>query len=158
MQLRVLLVLLSVAFASTALGADSLFFGRALENSYEGHRIHRCPEGAICNDSLYRWKLIAERTVAGPGISGRVDAVAEQDTAATPQYVGTLKVFLLRPASDLPFLPHFTSAKYYLVSLSPLYKDGSYCLSVDPRESAPKLRGVHANSDGTFCFPADQFR
>ena len=162
-QRGVLFTLFYVTLASTASGTDTLVLGRAVSNSYVGHSIHHCEPGEICRESLYRWIIDAKRTLAGPSVSGHTEAVIDQETAATQAFVDSTRLFLLRPASDLPFLPHFSNARYYLVSLSPLYEDGNYCLSVNPMENEPRsqaarITGIRVDSDGDYCFPAAQFK
>jgi hypothetical protein len=101
-----LLTLLSIALVSPVRPAGTLVLGRALNNSYVGHSLYRYQVGEICRDSLYRWTIVAKRTVTGPRIAGRVEAVVDQETAATQAFVDSIRLFLLRPASDLPFLGH----------------------------------------------------
>jgi hypothetical protein len=74
----------------------------------------------------------------------------------TLTYLRSLRLFVLRPLTEIRDAPRASDAKYYLVASSPIYKDGSYCISVEPTELGLALKNVRTGSDGTFCFDHKQ--
>jgi hypothetical protein len=138
-----------VALISPALGADSIVLARALSNSYAASV--PCPEDEICLDVLYRWAIDPKRTVAGPKIKGRIEAIRFQHVGVNDGYLKSLHLFVLRPIGEVE-VPHPPNVTYYLVSSSPIYDDGNYCISVDPKSSGLHLKNVVAGNDGDFCF------
>jgi hypothetical protein len=150
--LGILLFVVSPAYA-----ADSIVIGRALNNSYAKAlsdsylAAKRCPEDTICMDVIYRWTIDPERVIAGPAIKGRIRALNFQHTDLNNRYVESVRLFVFRPIADVE-IPHSPDDRYYLVSSSPIYEDGTYCISVDPSTSGLKLKNVTEKNDGSFCF------
>jgi hypothetical protein len=140
---------LSITLASAAFAADSVVVGRALSDSYAASL--PCPKDEICLDALYRWVIDSERTIAGPKVRGRIAAQRSQHADVTDSYLQSLRLFVLRPISEVE-APHSAGVKYYLVSSSPIYEDGKYCISVDPSISGLKLQHVTVGNDGSYCF------
>jgi hypothetical protein len=147
-------VLAFATLAFSAFGADSVVVGRAISNTYSAGL--PCGENEICLDSIYLWVIDPAKDLAGPKINGRVIAETYQHVGGNSHYLRSLRLFVLRPLTEIRDAPHASDAKYYLVASSPIYKDGSYCISVDPTELGLALKNVWAGSDGTFCFDHKQ--
>jgi hypothetical protein len=148
----ILLALISPAYA-----ADSIVIGRAASNSYAKalsdsyDAVRGCPEDYICMDVIYRWFIDPAKTVAGPALKGRIRALTFQHTGVNDRYLKSLRLFVFRPIADLE-IPHSSDDRYYLVSSSPVYDDGTYCISVDPSASGLQLKNVTERNDGYYCF------
>ena len=134
----------------TAIATDSVVLGKGLSNAFVSEI--SCPEDLICMDSVFIWELEAKRTVAGPGISGRVRATTTQHTEATQQFVGSVKIFVLRPIEDSALRASY-GVDYEIVTLSPRYKGNRFCLLVDPKEIGLDVQSVQ-NEHGFYCFSA----
>lgn len=152
--MKLFCVLAFATLASTAFGADSVVMGRAISNTYSAGL--PCGETKICLDSIYLWVIDPAKSLAGPKISRRVTAETYQHVGVNRRYLRSLRLFVLRPLTEIRDAPHAIDAKYYLVASSPIYKDGSYCISVDPTELGLTLKNVRTGSDGTFCFDHKQ--
>jgi len=139
--------------ASSAFGADSVVVGRAISNTYSAGL--PCGENEICLDSIYLWVIDPAKALAGPKINGRITAETYQHVGVNRHYLRSLRLFVLRPLTEIRDA-RASDAKYYLVASSPIYKDGSYCISVDPTELGLALKNVRTGSDGTFCFDHKQ--
>ena len=146
-----------LALVSPAYAADSIVIGRALSNSYaralsDSYEAAKpCPEDYICMDVIFRWVIDPERIVAGPALKGRIKALTFQHTGVNDRYLKSLRLFVFRPIGDIE-IPHSPDDGYYLVSSSPVYDDGTYCISVDPSASGLQLKNVTKRNDGNFCF------
>jgi hypothetical protein len=138
------------ALASTASGEDSIVIGRALSDAYAAAL--PCAEDEICMDSLYRWVIDSAKTLAGPKVDGRIIAESYQHVGVNNRYLKSLRLFVLRPATETRDAPHAPGVKYFLVSSSPIYEDGNYCLSIDPGATGLRLKNVMVRNDGTYCF------
>jgi hypothetical protein len=148
----VLILLLGVTLASPALGADTVAIGKGISNSFASDLT--CEGETICLDSLYMWIFDATRTVSGPTVKGRTKALIAQHVDATPQFVKSVELFVLRPIEDVK-LRRSSGANYYLLSVSPRYADDMYCVSVDPEDlglNLPKLEVTREAEGGHFCF------
>lgn len=153
-MVRLAVVLGVLAFAAPAVAEDSVVIGHGISNAFLSDSL--CTEHSLCMDANYVWVLDADRTVAGPSVSGRVRAIASQHTDATGAFVQSVELFVLRPIKDSP-LRKSSGAEYYLVSLSPRYSEVRYCLSVKPSDVGLKLSASDVVVDagrGGFCFPA----
>jgi hypothetical protein len=140
------------AVAPVAVAADSVVLGHGVSNAFLSPQ--PCPEGSICMDSNYVWVLHADRTVAGPTVTGRVRAIASQHTEATSQFVKSVELFVLRPIQD-PSVRKSSGAEYYLVSPSRKNTLGQYCLLVRPADVGLALNAAEVKVDsdnGYFCF------
>jgi hypothetical protein len=120
-----LIVVAVMVSAGRAFAATSVLIGYGLNNEYVA--AVACPDNAVCLDSLYRWEFQSTRTVAGPPISGRVRAVIVAHTQATPSYVRSVELFVVKPIDD-PKLRRAYRAEYTLVALSRRDKSGRYCV------------------------------
>ena len=138
-----------ITLASPAFGADSIVMGRALGESYAARS--PCAEDEICLDALFRWVINPEKTVAGPKLKGRIVALRFQHVDVTSPYLQSLRLLVLRPIAEVG-VPHSSDVEYVLVSPSPIYGDGNYCISVDPSISGLKLKKVTVANDGDYCF------
>jgi hypothetical protein len=142
--------------AMLASAADSVVIGYGVRNSFLATA--RCDAGSICLDAQYLWILKAARTVAGPVVAGEVRAVATQHADATPQFVSSAELFVLRPVTDAP-LRKASGADFYLVALSPRDAAGSYCLPVRPTSVGLHLPPGKVNARGdSYCFDARLLR
>lgn len=142
----IFLVLVPQAYA-----ADSIIIGRAVSNSYAkalDEAAGPCPEDSICLDAIFRWIIVPTSTLAGPPLKGRIRALTYQHTGMNDKSV---RLFVLRPIGNVE-IPHSHDDRYYLVSSSPVYDDGTYCISVDPCASGLHLRNVTKRGDGNYCF------
>jgi hypothetical protein len=105
---------------------------------------------------MYQWVIDVKRTVAGPTVNGRVTALIQQHMGATPRFVESVKLFVLRPIPDAA-LRESSGANFYLVSVSPRDDKGMYCLSVNPRDVGLNIQKsrvtINPNGDG-YCFEA----
>jgi hypothetical protein len=99
-------------------------------------------------DGIFRWIIDPARAVSDPALKGRIRALTFQHTEANDKL---FRLFVLRPLEDIE-IPHSPGDKYYLVSASPIYDDGTYCISVDPSASGLQLKHVTKGNDGYFCF------
>jgi hypothetical protein len=147
--MRPIYVLALIALAPSAFGADSLVMGRALSDSYAA--VLPCAEDEICLDSLYRWIIDPAKTLAGPKIRRRITAERFQHADMKGGYLQSLRLFVLRPIAEVD-APHSTDVTYFIISSSPIYEDGNYCISVDPSSIGLNLKKVTAQNDGTYCF------
>jgi hypothetical protein len=84
-------------------------------------------------------------------VLGRTKALNFQHTDLIRTYLNSVHLFVLRPIVEVE-VAHSPDVKFYLVSSSPIYKDGNYCISVDPRASGLNLKDVVQNSHGDYCF------
>lgn len=140
-------LLLNPAFA-----ADSVVIGRDVSNEYIGEA--KCPADHICLNSIWVWEFDAKRTIAGPKLNGKVRALTEQDASATASYIASVEVFVVRPIRDSKVREKF-GVSYRLVSVSPLYHDGKYCLSEEPVKIGLRLSKSQIAVDpasGYYCF------
>lgn len=152
-QIALLILLL---ISTEVFGEDSIVLGRGISNEYISDL--PCPQGFICLDSMYLWEFAAKRTVVGPAVKGKVRFLAEQHTEALPKYVRSVELFILRPIEDKSVVES-TGAHYYLLSLSPRYDNGTFCVSVDPLEAGLKLARSDVTVDpdsGYHCFKANR--
>jgi hypothetical protein len=152
--MKLFCVLAFATLASSAFGADSVVVGRAISNTYSAGL--PCGENEICLDSIYLWVIDPAKALAGPKINGRLTAETYQHVGVNRHYLRSLRLFVLRPLTEIRDALRASDAKYYLVASSPIYKDGSYCISVDPTELGLALKNVRTGSDGTFCFDHKQ--
>jgi hypothetical protein len=97
-MVRPAVLLGTLAIATPALAEDSVVLGHGVSNAFLGEL--PCPERSLCVDANYVWVLDADRTVAGPGVTGRVRAIATQHTDATAQFVKSVELFVLSPIQD----------------------------------------------------------
>jgi hypothetical protein len=149
----VALLFAGVIATSPILAADSVVLGKGISNAYAADLM--CAQSEICLDSVYVWEFDAERTVAGPGVSGRVRAVIVQHADATPEFVRSVRLFVVRPIEDLKMRETY-DAQYRLLALSPLYRRGKYCLSVSPEEVGLQIAASQIEMDPDsdyYCFP-----
>jgi hypothetical protein len=129
-----------LALMPTAYAADSIVIGKAVSNSYAKdlsdsyEAANPCPEDSLCMDVIFRWVIDPKKIIAGPAPKGRVKALTFQHTGVNDHYLKSLRLFVFRPIGDVE-IPHSSDDRYYLVSSSPLYDDGTYCISVDPSAS-----------------------
>jgi len=149
---RLVLALTALTAGLSAFAADSVVIGRGISNSFLSNV--DCPTGSLCLDARYLWVLASNRTVAGPPVEGQVRAISMQHTDATPQFVGSVELFVLRPIESAA-LRTSSGADFYIVALSARDSAGRYCLPVDPTTvglhlDRTKLRAVH----GSYCFDA----
>jgi hypothetical protein len=132
---------------------DSVVLGHGVGNSF----LHDlpCADDSLCVGGSYVWVLRARRTVVGPPIVGTVRALGMQHGDATTQLVKAAELFVLRPIDD-PRVRESSGAQYYLVALSPRYPDGSYCLSVKPKDVGLELApaDIEAQPGRPYCFKA----
>lgn len=152
--MKLLYVLAFATLASSAFGADSVFVGRAVSNTYWAG--HPCGENEICMDSIYLWVIDSSKALAGPKIAGRITAETYEDVGVNRRYLESLRLFVLRPLTETRDAPPAPNAKYYVVSFSAIYEDGNYCISIDPATVGLTLKNVRAGSDGTYCFDHKQ--
>jgi hypothetical protein len=141
-----------VAVACPAFGTDTVVIGRGVSNTF-AYKMS-CPPDLVCLDAMYRWVIDVKRTVAGPAVKGHVTALVAQHVDATPQFVESTRLFVLRPVQDLP-LPDTFGANFYLLSVSPRDNMGRYCISVNPRDVGLKIdrsRVTIDSNSGKFCF------
>ena len=154
-MVRALAVLLGAfAVATVAAAADSVVLGHGVSNVFLSAQ--PCPKDSVCMDASYVWVLDADRTVAGPTVTGRIRAIASQHTDATSQFVKSVELFVLRPIQDSS-VRKLSGAQYYLVSLSPRDPLGRYCLSMRPADVGLTLDAAEVtvdSSSGYFCFSA----
>jgi hypothetical protein len=102
-------------------------------------------------DVIFRWDIDPARVIAGPAPKGRIKALTLQHTGVNDRYLKSLRLFVFRPIECVE-IPHSSDDKYYLVSSSPVYDDGTYCISVDPGASGLQLKNVTKSNDGYYCF------
>jgi len=154
-MIRILAAFLSICVAAmpTVAAEYSVVVGRGVSNSFLSDG--PCHGAITCLDAWYVWVLDADRTVAGPKVSGRVKAITPQHTEATLKFVESVELFVLRAIED-PRLAGSSGAKYSIVSLSPRYSGDRYCLWFDPKVVGLKLEPseIVVDSDGSFCFKA----
>jgi hypothetical protein len=153
-MVRLVAVLGAFAIAGPAVAEDSVVLGHGISNAFLSNL--PCTPGSICMDANYVWILDADRTVAGPRITGQVRAISAQHIGATDLFVKSVELFVLRPIHDSA-LQKVSGAKYSLVSLSPRDSQGRYCLSVAPKDVGLKVEDSEVSVDpssGYFCFKA----
>ncbi len=102
-------------------------------------------------DAVYSWSINVTKTLAGPEVRGQVRAVTMQHVGVNDRFRKSIRLFVLRPIADAD-IAHPPDVTYYLMSLSPVYENGSYCLSVDPAAVGLKLKSVTVDEEGNFCF------
>ena len=145
------------ALVSPAYGTDTIVIGRAVDNSYAGtltdsyNAANPCPPDSICMDGIYRWVINSMRIVAGPTLKRHIIALDFQHIGVNADYLKSLRLFVLRPIGEVE-ISHLPGDRYYLVSPSPVYEDGSFCISVDPSASGLRVKNVTKRNDGSFCF------
>ena len=143
---------LLVAVASPASAIDSVVIGKGVSNTF-AYKVN-CPPDFVCLDAMYQWVIDVDRTVVGPAAKGRITALVAQHVDATPQFVKSSRLFVLRPIQDL-LLPDTFGANFYLLSVSPPDNMGRYCLSVNPGDVGLKIdqsRVTIDSNSGNFCF------
>lgn len=155
-MIRGILALMLLTTGAQTFAADSVVIGHGKSNWFFAKA--PCPPGDICLDAQYVWLLHARRTVAGPPVKGEARAISMQHVAATPRYVHSVELFVLRPIDDAA-LRKSSGAAYYLVALSPRYPSGRYCLAVNPvtlgiHLSQPPVR----DDEESFCFDSKLLR
>ena len=139
---------------SFAVAADSVVLGHGVSNEFLSQTT--CAATMLCTDALYVWVIDADRTIVGPRVAGRVRAIFLQHTDARSTFVKSVELFVLRPLKDASLRKSY-GADYSLVSLSPRYSEGRYCLSVKPSDvglDVPASAVVVDAGRGQFCFPA----
>jgi len=145
-------VLLGLGIARVVAAADSVVIGHGVGNSFLSEV--PCPATNICLDSRYIWTLVADRTVVGPAVKGEVRAIAIQHTEATPQFVHSVELFVLRPIAEAT-LRSSSGADFYIDALSPRDTAGRYCLAMDPLEVNLHIATSNIHKvDGAYCFDA----
>ena len=148
---QILLVVLA-AIATKVYGEDSVVLGRGISNEYASDL--PCSKDSICMNSMYMWTFAAKRTIVGPEVKGKVRFLAAQHTDATPKFVKSVELFVLRPIDDKK-VAETSGAQYYLLSLSPRYENGTYCISVNPEEVGLRLQKSDVSIDresNYYCF------
>jgi hypothetical protein len=143
----------ALVITSAATASDSVVLGHGVSNAFLSQE--PCAQPSPCVDASYVWVLDATRTVVGPNVAGRVRAIATQHTAATPQFVKSVELFVLRPIGDQS-LKRTSRAKFYLVALSARNPDNRYCLTVKPSDVGLHLEPSMVTRDTTtgYCFSA----
>jgi len=157
-MLRSTLVLSILVGAVGNANADSVVIGRGISNGFVA--LPACPPDRICMNSLYVWEFRARRTVVGERVVGRVRAVAAQHVDATPEFVQSVELFVVRPIDD-PAIREEFGVELYLVALSPAYEDSTYCLPESPAtyglDIADNEVSIDPDSD-YYCFPISLVR
>jgi hypothetical protein len=152
------LTLIALLVAGQGWAADTVLVGTGLTNSYVS--AGDCSPGAICLDAVYVWELEAKRVVAGPAVEGRIRALSAQHVGATPKYVRSVEVFVLRPVDNAQQRRDY-GVTHALVALSPRYRGSRYCLSINPSEiglKVPKEKISVEPGSGNYCFSRDLLR
>jgi hypothetical protein len=144
---RLTIALIASMISEIALSDNSVVLGRGYSNTYV--------ERLGCVDDLgmncwFLWELVVDRTVAGPPVHGRVRALTLQHTDATSTFVKSVELFVLAPMQK----SDPTGATHTILSLSPRYPDGMYCVILDPEQlgipiDRPQIR---ARPEGSYCF------
>ena len=137
---------------TTAHSEDSVVLGRGISNEHAFNL--PCSQDSICMDSMFIWTFAAKRTIVGPEVKGKVRFLAAQHVDAVPRYVRSVELFILRQIDD-PELIKSTGAQYYLLSSSPRYSNGTYCIWTDPEEVGLRLKKSDVTIDpttGYYCF------
>jgi hypothetical protein len=146
-----------LAFMLPAYAADSIVIGNAVSNTFAkaltdaDKKARPCPEDSLCMDVIYRWVIDTERIIAGPTLKGPISALRFQHIGVNNRYLKSIRLFIFRPIAEVE-ISHFSNDRYYLVATSPLYEDGTYCISVDPAEIGLQLKTITKKDDGYFCF------
>jgi len=155
MMRLVILSVISFLLSGYVMAADSVILGSGLPNYFLA--IPSCSQDAgfttICLDADYIWVLESRHTISGPKIAGTIRAVSSQHVAASPDFLKSVELFVLRPIED-PVVRRNSHAAYYLVAVSPRDRSGLYCFSDDPAEFGLKLTDADVVRDGhgRFCF------
>lgn len=144
---RLTSVLIASMTWEAALGDNSVVLGRGISNAAVR------PLGCIDDLGIncwFLWELVVKRTVAGPPVPGRIRALTLQHTDATSAFVKSVQLFVLASIGK----PDPTGATHTILSLSPRYADGTYCVILDPQQlGIPIQRSqITARPDGSFCF------
>jgi hypothetical protein len=111
-------------------------------------------------NSSFRWEIDVRNTLAGPPIKGRVRAMAAQHAEALPSFVRSVEIFVLRPIVD-DSLRQQCGADFELVTLSPRYEGGRYCLQESPSQlglSVPESEISFEADTGSYCFASKLVR
>ena len=145
-------VAIGCALPVSALAVDSVVLGRGIKNDFFANI--ECSANELCMDSLYVWEIDAKRTMAGPRVSGRVRAVISVHGLASSKYVKSVELFVLRPKVNLE-ASDSNGPQFSLMALSPRYKGGKYCLSMDPRSVGLEVDSV-VSDEGFYCFSRKQ--
>jgi hypothetical protein len=149
---RLVTTLVALLVGVPAFASDSVVIGHGISNSFLSNG--ECPVNSLCLDAQYLWILTSNRTIAGPLVNGRVRAISMQHTDATRTFVTSVEFFVLRPIESAA-IRSSTGATFYIVSLSPRYPDGRYCLSVDPSTVGLILDPATVlATEGSYCFDA----
>jgi len=157
-MLRIAHFSIGACLLAAVASADSVVLGKGISNAYAADLA--CPADQICLDSVYLWEFEAKRTVAGEPVVGRVKALFTQHVDATPKFVRSVELFVVRPIDDAAVRQAY-GASYYLVGLSPRYEGSTYCLPVRPDEiglvMSPSDVSVDPDS-GYYCFARARVR
>lgn len=149
---RAALLLVGALTAGSALAAESTVLGKGVSNAYAGDVA--CTDLRSCMQGLFVWELEATRTVAGPPLTGRVRALATQHVDATPKFVRSVELFVVRPIDD-PAVREAYGADYYLLALSPRHERSTYCLPMNPADIGLDIPSDEIAVDvdsGYYCF------
>lgn len=153
-MLRLALVLGTLFGVIASAHADSVVLGRGITNEFAA--LLQCPPDQVCLDSLYAWEFRARRTIIGERIAGRVRALTPQHVDATPEFVRSVRLFVVRPIED-PRVREAYGAEFYLVALSPSYDDSTYCLPESPATYGLDISDDEVTVDSQsryHCFPS----
>jgi hypothetical protein len=128
---------------------------RAANSIVIGDGIEIVEVGEPLNDWVmgYVWLIDARQTISGPPVTGKVRIVAASHAQPTDAYLKTVQLFVLSPAiSDGN--ESTTEPRFSLITSSPLYRGGKYCVPFKPSEIGIPLGDpdVEQDNDGSYCF------
>lgn len=145
MSHRAGLLFVLVLLAADVYADNSIVIGR-------GIKVDGVGEASGSWVSGYVWLVDARQTVSGPIVKGKIRIIAASHAQPKDSYLKTVQLFVLAPiigdgaTHDAP--------KFSLVTSSPLYGNGKYCIPFNPSEIAISLNDteVDRNEYDAYCF------
>lgn len=146
MQYRSILFVALVIFFAEANAEYSVVIGQGIKVDGESSPIG---DGWT---SAFVWLIDARRTVVGPPVKGKLHIIAASHAQPKDSYLRTVQLFVLAPIvgdTESSGEPMFS-----LVTSSPIYRRGRYCIPFKPSEVGIPLGDgeVERNEHDYYCF------
>jgi hypothetical protein len=151
MYTRCAVVLIGLVLAVPARCEYAVVIGSGISNKYFGDI--KCGPDEVCLDAVFLWTLRVDRTVAGPAVTGVIDAVTAQHVEMLPEYVRSTELFVLQSAERVDGCIG-SCIHWSLVSSSRRLSGDRYCISIDPTKVGLSLEPQQIKVDeyGYYCF------
>jgi hypothetical protein len=128
---KILLTLITLSCCQVTVASNIVVVGRLVINEPMEYVKDECPENYICLRSWWKSVVQVQKTIRGPGLTGRVTAAVMQHTSLNSQSKKAARLFVLEPIEDADMRAKLR-ADYYLKDMSLLHQ--MFCLSQDPKE------------------------